>query len=846
MRPDDLDDELDHHFAQLRQDLIDEGRSPADAAGMARRKLGNRTLVRETVREMGPLRLLDTAVRTVRFTFRTFTRRGGSYLLAMAVLAAGIGMTTAIFSLVEAVLLRPLPFPDQNSLAVIWKADVKAGAPFVELAYPELLDLQQNVKAFESVAVMPTTLYGYGVAIQDGGHDPVQVESAPVSRDFFRTLGVSPMLGRDFSSADEHVGAAPAAILSNAVWREQFGADKAIVGRQIRLNGTGFTVIGVMAPEVDFPRGVGLWVPVGVRPDTQKRGSVYLQAIARVRRGYSKAQVAAQVNSLFQRLARAYPQFYTPGQQAVITTLPDYWSGPARRQLPISLAAAFLLLATACLTASNLFLSRTVARRDEIVMRTALGATSSRILIQFLVEGLAAASIAGLAGLGLTWGLIRFLIMWAPADLPRIGDAGIDGEVLLVCGALSLLTALACSLAPILIAPALVGIRGPLTGRRRGRRLQGAFTMSQTAITVVLLTTALLVVSNVRALLTTDTGFANRDAVTMNLALRGPQSDPDLFYTRLLDGLRRSPSVTGAAAVLLRPLEGAIGWDVPFQSEFDRAEDTLKLPVSNFEVVTPGYFQTVGTPLLEGRDFTLHDSENSERVAIIGRSLADRLQRMGHGAMGARLHLGRGSRDWWKVTGIVADTRSRGVLQPREDIYVSYLQTGIPVNYVVIRGRGTSGELAALVRGEAARIDPGQAVARVATIAQLLDRDMATQRFHMMLLVTFGAGALLLAAAGIYSVVAESVSVRRREIAIRTVLGADRAALIRMLMQSTLRFVITGESIGLLAMVWSGQTASKSTSVSVVIFLLGVSIAAAWVPAWTAAGRDSGIVLHAD
>ncbi len=842
MRAYDLDDELNHHFEQLRQDLIDEGHSPAEATDMARRKLGNRTLVRETVREMGPVRFLDTAVRTVRFAFRTYTRRGGAYLLAMAVLATGIGITAAIFSLVEAVLLRPLPFPDQNSLVVIWKADPKAGAPFVELAYPELLDLQQNVRAFDSVAVMPTTLYGYGVVIQNAGRDPVQVESAPVSQDFFRTLGVSPILGRDFSSADEHVGAAPVAILSNAVWRQEFGSDKTIAGRQIRLNGTGFTVIGVMAPEIDFPRGVGIWVPIGIRPDTQKRGSVYLQAIARVRRGYSQTQAAVQVNSLFQRLARAYPQFYTPAQQAAITALPAYWSGPARLQLPISLAAAFLLLATACLTASNLFLSRTMARRQEIATRAALGATTSRILAQFLIEGLAAASIAGLAGLGLAWCLIRFLVIWAPADLPRIGDAHIDRAVFLFCGALSSIAALACSLAPILIA-----VRGRLTATRTGRRLQGAFTLSQTAITVVLLTAALLIVVRVRAMLTADIGFANRDAVTMNLALKGPQPDPDLFYTRLLDGLRKSPSVTDAAAVLLRPLEGEIGWDVPFRTEFDGAEDARKLPVSNFEVVTPGYFQTVGTPLLSGRDFTLHDAENGDRVAIVSHSLADRFQRMGHPAMGSRIRLGRGSGgDWWKIVGIAADTRYRGVAQPREDIYVSYLQTAIPVNYVVVRGHGTSGDLAALVRREAARIDPGQAVARVATIAQLLDRDTAGRRFHMMLLVTFGAGALLLAAAGTCSVVAESVSVRRREIAMRTVLGAERAALIRMLMRSTLRFVLAGELTGLVAILLSGQTASQLIPGAVLIFLLAVSTAAAWVPAWTATGRDPCIVLHAD
>ncbi len=212
-------------------------------------------------------------------------------MFGISVLALAAGLSTAIFSLVEAVLLRPLPFPQQDSLRVIWKADRKAGVPFIELGYPELRDLQQNVDAFSSVAVMPTTLYGYGQTIQFGVNEPVQVESAPVSHDFFRTLDVSPALGRDFANTDEQIGAAPVVILSDTVWREHFDASPAVLGQQVRLNGTAHTIIGVMAPGIDFPRGAGVWTPLGVGPFVERRGTTYLQAIARVRPGYSDGQV---------------------------------------------------------------------------------------------------------------------------------------------------------------------------------------------------------------------------------------------------------------------------------------------------------------------------------------------------------------------------------------------------------------------------------------------------------------------------------------------------------------------------------------------------------------------------
>jgi predicted permease len=577
-----------------------------------------------------------------RFALRTLLH-GRAYFIAIFVLAAAIGMSTAVFSLARAVLFHALPFTDESALRVIWKADEKSGVPFLELAYPELRDLQQGVPAFASVAVMPTTLYGYGKVIRFGNRAPVQVESAPVSHDFFQTLGVRPMIGRDFNAGDEHPGAAPVAILSYSTWRGVFHQDGGIVGKPVTLNGAGYRVIGVMAPELDFPRGVGLWVPMGVSAALEDRGMYFMQAIARVKPGYSDAQVTAQVNGLFRRLAKEYSGDYSPTQQGVITPLTDYWVGSARLQLLVSLGASFLLLLTGWVTASNLFLSRALARSQEIATRSSLGAGTRQIVAQFATQSLMAAAIAGIAGLCLAALLIRILVALAPADIPRLADAGISWEAVGFGIVLSLVTALACSLAPAVIATRMNletllregGVR--LTGSRRGRRMQNLFTMGQVAVTAVLLTASTLVVISVRAMLKTDTGFANLDTVTMNLALRGPQMDEArrrIFYTRLMDALRHSPAVTGVGAVLVRPLEGTIGWDMPYRSQSESSKRPEELPVANFEVITPGYFQTVGTPLLKGRDFGEQDREDTEKTVIISQDLARRVTRQGQVPLG--------------------------------------------------------------------------------------------------------------------------------------------------------------------------------------------------------------------
>jgi putative ABC transport system permease protein len=816
--------------------------------------------------------ILDHCAHHLRFAIRTLLRNKAGYLAAAAILALGIGMSVAMFSLVDAVLLRPLPFPKQESIQVIWKVDPLAGSHVEELAYPELRDLQESISDVESVAVMPTSLYGYARVLQIAKAEPVQIESTPVSHDFFRVLGVSPVLGRDFTSADERVGAPPVVILSDRVWRNQLGAEPKIVGRMIRLNGQGHTVIGVMSPGVEFPRGAGLWIPLGTDARVvDRRGATFLQAIARTKPGVSRERIAVQVDALFRRLAADHPEAYTRSQRGVVTPLVEYWTGSARLHLWIMLGASFLLLIASVISSSNLLLSRTLSRRSEIATRLALGARRSQILAQFGMEGTLVAIIAAAVGLGVAQSAIRLLVRWAPGDIPRLPEAALDlGSFCFAAGAAAL-AAVACTIIPGWVATRMHlesalregGVRLSLS--RREGRTKSVFILAQAAVTVMLLLLASLLVLSYRSMMSADIGFANRDAISMDLQLRGPGLFSNqtfdaptrrAFYTQLLDRLRQAPGVTSAAAILLRPLEGTIGWDVPYEFEFEASGKAGRvLPKINYEVVTPDYFKTVGTPLLEGRDFDEHDSEGNARVVIISEILAQRIRAAGHAPIGYRIRLGLDGPGWRRIVGVCSDARYRGITRTGADIFVPYLQAMQPTNYVVIRGTQSAGALAALVRRTSAAMDSSQAVAGVETIGELIDANSARHRFNMILLLWFGVCAALLAASGVYSVIAETMAAREREIAIKSALGAQKIRLVREMVSGTLVFVLVGETFGALMVCAFGKPASEllyGVSVrdpfvlsGVVAFLFVVSMLAALWPAWSAADGEPKASLRA-
>ncbi|HEY3841011.1 MAG TPA: ABC transporter permease [Bryobacteraceae bacterium] len=810
-----------------------------------------------------------------RLANRTIGRNKRDFLCAAGVLALGIGMSLAMFSLVDAVLLRPLPFPRQDSIQVIWKVDPLAGAHVEELAYPELGDLQQGIPEFSFVALMPTSLYGYARVLQKPRSEPIQIESAPVSHDFFKVLGVTPAMGRDFAETDEHVGAPPVVILSNRVWQENLNADPNIVGQMIRLNGRGHRVIGVMAEGVEFPRGAGMWFPVGVDEGiVNRRGATFLQAIARVKGGVSRNRIESDVNGVFKRQVQDHPGNYTSSQRAVITPLTEYWTGSARIHLWTMMAASILLLTASIISAANLLLSRTLSREYEIATRLALGATRRDIVMQLASEGTAVAAIAVAGGLALAEAVIRLMVMWAPADIPRLSQSALTAGSFCFAAGAAIFAVIGCSAIPGFNATAM-NLESALregssrsSQSRRGNQTRGAFLLAQSAVTVVLLSMAVLLISSYRSMMFADIGFRNRDALTMNLHLRGlmptGRSESELqlrreFYTVLLDRLRAAPGVISAAAILERPLEGPIGWDVPYEFEFEAAGGSNHgrvLPKSNFEVVTPDYFRTVGTPLLQGRDFDTHDSADAEAVAIVSRKLGERIRAAGHDPIGYRMHLGTDSQRWRKIIAVCGDARYRNITRTGTDIFVPYLQAAPATNYVAIRGSKGRGDLEALVRQTLGQMDSTQAIAGIATIGELIDRNAARHRFNMILLLWFGICSTILAMTGVYSVVTEMIVARRSEIGIRIALGSQRPRLVRDLVGRVLLFVISGEVIAVLMMSLFGSIGSDllyGVSAgdpfllgSAALLVLFISTLAALEPAWLASGSDAQALLRAN
>jgi len=811
---------------------------------------------------------MNALMRDIRYGVRSLLKRPGFAAIAIVTLALGIGANTAVFSIVHAVLLRPLPFPEQEQLVVAWEKDTKANTPFVELSVAEIRDWQTQNQSFTALAAMPTTVYGYGYVLTGRG-EPVQLESARVTGQFFSLLGAQAALGRVFYESDDQVNSPNVIVLSDRIWRERFGADAKIVGQTITLNQQGFTVIGVMPPSFGFPKGVDLWKPLLASMDPRHvadRSRTYLQAIGRLKPGVTVGQAESELNTIIARVAAAHPERQASGHRVVLTPLADHLFGNAKPALWALLVATGLLLLIAAANIANLMLARATSRRRELGVRAALGASRWQLIRQLTSESLVLAVCGGLAGVLFAYWLIELLVAIAPSDIPRLEEVRLSGAVLSVSLLCTLLTTVVFGLLPALSASrinlneTINEASTRLTTSRAGNRLRGALVVGEIALTLVLLAGSTLILRSFVNLKQVPLGFDPQNVLSMQLRLTGPKYTTvearREFFRQLIERLEAQPGVKAAAGVLIRPLEGTVGWDYPYAVEGQSIDEALKNAVSNFESITPHYFRTFGIPLKAGREFEPRDKADNPLVAIVSETMAVQFFGSPADAIGKRLKLDPEDREepWRTIVGVAGDMRYRELQAMRLDLYVPHAQSRVNLNHFAVRTTFDPANALTLVRREVAALDSELAVSRVATMEELAAAQLSRPRFNAMLLSWLAGLAMLLSALGIFGVMAYAVAQRTSELGLRIALGAQPRNIMTLVLGQGIKLAGLGVLLGLagafiltrwLTSLLYGVSATDPLTFAVITLLpLIVAMLACWLPARRATKVDPLLALR--
>jgi putative ABC transport system permease protein len=742
----------------------------------------------------------------LRHATRWLLRNRGFTALAVLTVGLGVGATTVIFSAVHGVLLKPLSYPEPDRLVMIRGAvAARPGRPAM-ISYPDYRDWRHESRSFETMAALRTadvTMAGPG--------GPERVEGARATASFFQALRVVPALGHVFPPEVDQPGGERVAVLGNGLWRRRFGADPMLVGRSITLSGQPHTVIGILPASFRPPREVEraeVFVPLALDGETlEQRGGRSLVAIGRLQSGVDIAQARAELATVALRLEKEHPD--NTGRGAMVESLHADTVGELRRPLLVLLGAVAFVLLIACTNVANLVLPRALARRREVAIRTALGATRSRLIRQLLTESVLLGVIGGVAGLALAhWGLSA-LVALAPANTPRLQDIALDGRVLGFTVALSLATGLAFGLVPALSASRTdvqaslrESGRNPGLARHPGARL---LVVAEIALSLVLMAAAGLLLESFRRLLSVDPGFDPDHVLTLAVSLpdtRYPRPDQRArFYAELLERVRILPGVISAAAITPLALVGDGGVATRFTVEGRPAPPPGQKPRAEYRAVTAGYFETMRIRLKKGRTLHAGDRREAPAVAVVNETLATQVF-PGQDPLGQRLTIGIGTYPsdphTFEVVGVIGDVQSgRGPAPP--EIYVPHPQQSWSWMSLVVRTSGDPVSLAGTVRREVTALDPEQAVYNVRPLPELLSDSLAARRFIMALLGGFALLGLALATVGVYGVLAASVERRTGEIGLRLAVGADPRDVLRMVLGQAARLVAAGVTLGLLA-----------------------------------------------
>jgi putative ABC transport system permease protein len=850
----DLDQDICDFIERETQDNIARGMPPEEARYAALRKFGHVLRVKEATREAWSLMWLEHLWQDIRYGLRQLRRNPGFTVVAALTLALGIGANTAIFSVINVVLLTPLPFPHPDRLVQIWEKNPHIGLDQGVVSPYNFLDWQNQSHDYEAMAA-----YQHDHFSLTGGPLPVGLSGRRVSANFFRVLDVRPMLGRDFLANEDRPGAGHVAIISHSTWQNHLNGDPGIVGKAITLDGESYTVIGVM--RADFQSsdlGSDVWITPGVELKGHSRSSHYVFAVGRLKPGVTLSEARSEMDTIADRLAQQYPDSNSRSG-ILLVPLQDEIVGNTRLALLILWGAVGLVLLIACANVANLLLSRGVSRRREFAVRAAVGAGRMRLITQLVTESTLLASAGGALGIAVARWAIGTIVR--SAAIPRAHGIALDARALAFTAALSLLTGIVFGLVPALASSsldlncALKETGGMMEASAFRWRLRNSLVVAQIALSVVLLAGAGLLIKSLWLLGRVSPGFNPQGVLGVRLSL--PESkypkgiERAAVFKRVIDRLE---AVLGVASV------GGVN-DLPFSgSETSSSFDIEGMPPRSADEnrqadrrnITPDYFKAMGILLLKGREFTDQDNADSPNVAIINQDLA-RMYWPAGDPLGRKIKLY--DKDW-EIVGVVGDVKLLDLAaKDKPELYIPDAQSGSPDwMFFAIRSRVGAESLIASVRKAVRDVVPDEPLYDVRTMEERVEASTARRRLNALLLGVFAALALLLSAVGTYGVISYSVAQRTRELGIRMALGAERADVLRMVARDGLTLACAGVIVGVVAalgltqflasLLFSVRPADPLTFVFVSVLLVAVALVSSYIPARRATKVDPLVALR--